>query len=104
MIIFSGSVAVCTPAHVHSAPVRGVSVIRSNSCDALARWDLFSFMGAGAQSVQALADYSGLCVVNRFTPAIHPLNPAKGNLMNSIVYVVGLIVIILFILGFFGLR
>jgi len=42
--------------------------------------------------------------VNRFTPAIRPLTHAKGNLMSSIVYVVGLIVIILFILGFFGLR
>jgi hypothetical protein len=42
--------------------------------------------------------------VNRFTPAIHPLAHAKGNLMNSIVYIVGLIVIIVFILGFFGLR
>ena len=59
-------------------------------------------MGAGAQSIPA--DYSRLCVVNRFTRAIHPLTHAKGNLMNSIVYIVGLIVIILFILGFFGLR
>ncbi len=28
----------------------------------------------------------------------------EGNLMNSIIYIVGLIVIVLFILGFFGLR
>jgi hypothetical protein len=49
-------------------------------------------------------DYSGHRVVNRFTPAIHPLTHAKVNLMNSIVYIVGLIVIVLFVLGFFGLR
>lgn len=29
---------------------------------------------------------------------------ARGNIMNNIVYIVGLIVIVLFILGFFGLR
>jgi len=28
----------------------------------------------------------------------------EGNLMNSIIYIVGLIVIVLFILSFFGLR
>jgi hypothetical protein len=42
--------------------------------------------------------------VSRFAPAIHPSTDAKGNLMNSIVYIVGLIVIVLFILGYFGLR
>jgi hypothetical protein len=29
---------------------------------------------------------------------------AEGNCMNNIIYIVGLIVIVLFILGFFGLR
>lgn len=29
---------------------------------------------------------------------------ARGTIMNNIVYIVGLIVIVLFILGFFGLR
>jgi hypothetical protein len=28
----------------------------------------------------------------------------EGDLMNNIVYIVGLVVIVLFILGFFGLR
>jgi hypothetical protein len=101
MIIFSGSVAVCTPAHVHSAPVRGVSVIRSNSCDALARWDLLWVLAHRALRPGRLQ--WALC-----SESLHArdssLKPAKGNLMNSIVYVVGLIVIILFILGFFGLR
>jgi hypothetical protein len=32
------------------------------------------------------------------------LTYAKGNLMNSIIYVVGLVVIIVAILGFLGLR
>jgi hypothetical protein len=35
-----------------------------------------------------------------FDPSTH----AKGNLMNSIIYIVGLVVIIGFILGYFGLR
>jgi small-conductance mechanosensitive channel len=29
---------------------------------------------------------------------------ARGSIMNNIVYIVGLVVIVLFILGFFGLR
>ena len=28
----------------------------------------------------------------------------EGNVMNSIIYIVGLVVIIVFVLGFFGLR
>jgi hypothetical protein len=32
------------------------------------------------------------------------LNLREGNLMNSIIYIVGLIVVVLFILSFFGLR
>lgn len=32
------------------------------------------------------------------------LNPRKGNIMNSIVYIVGAVVIIVAILSFFGLR
>jgi hypothetical protein len=35
-----------------------------------------------------------------FAPATQP----RGPFMNSIVYIVGLVVIIAFILGFFGLR
>jgi len=41
--------------------------------------------------------------VNRFT-LFDPLTHAKGNLMNSIIYLVGAVVIILAILGFLGLR
>ena len=40
------------------------------------------------------------CVVNCFDPSPH----AKVNLMNGIVYIVGLIVIIAVVLSFFGLR
>jgi len=34
----------------------------------------------------------------------NPLTHAKGNLMNSIIYIVGLVVIVIFVLGFLGLR
>jgi len=45
------------------------------------------------------------CAVDCFTHAIRPFKPReRGNLMNSIVYIVGLIVIIVAILSFFGLR
>jgi hypothetical protein len=33
-----------------------------------------------------------------------PSTHAKGQFMNSIVYIVGAVVIILFVLGFLGLR
>lgn len=36
----------------------------------------------------------------RFDTLIH----AKANLMNSIIYIVGLVVIVVFVLGFLGLR
>jgi hypothetical protein len=36
-------------------------------------------------------------------PALNPIH-VKGNLMNSIVYIVGAVVIIVAVLGFFGLR
>jgi hypothetical protein len=43
--------------------------------------------------------------VNRLRHAIRHLdNPREGNLMNSIIYIVGLVVIVLFVLGFLGLR
>jgi hypothetical protein len=38
----------------------------------------------------------------RFDPAI--CNQLRGEFMNNIIYIVGLVVIVLFILGFFGLR
>ena len=44
------------------------------------------------------------CVVNRLKHAIRRLNPREGNLMNSIIYIVGLVVIVIFVLGFLGLR
>jgi hypothetical protein len=49
--------------------------------------------------------YSGNgCVVNRFGTRFDPLTHAKGILMNSIVYLVGAVVIIVAILSFLGLR
>jgi hypothetical protein len=42
--------------------------------------------------------------VNPFGTRFDPLTQAKGNLMNSIVYIVGAIVIIVAVLSFFGLR
>jgi hypothetical protein len=43
--------------------------------------------------------------VNRLKHAIRSsLSHAKGNIMNGIVYLVGAVVIILFVLSFFGLR
>jgi hypothetical protein len=36
--------------------------------------------------------------------AIRSINPREGNLMNSIVYIVGAVVIIVAILSFLGLR
>jgi hypothetical protein len=32
------------------------------------------------------------------------INPREGHLMNSIIYIVGLVVIVIAILGFLGLR
>jgi small-conductance mechanosensitive channel len=40
----------------------------------------------------------------RRTPRLDTLPYAKGNLMNNIIYIVGLIVIIIAVLSFFGLR
>jgi len=38
------------------------------------------------------------------TPRSHPLSHAKEKLMSNIVYIVGLIVIVVAVLSFFGLR
>jgi small-conductance mechanosensitive channel len=52
-------------------------------------------MRAGVRRIRAEKGTS-----DRFDPPTH----AKENLMNNIVYIVGAIVIIVAILGFFGLR
>jgi hypothetical protein len=39
-----------------------------------------------------------------FNSRIDPITRTKGNLMNSIVWLVGAIVIVLFVLSFLGLR
>ena len=44
------------------------------------------------------------CLVNRTKHAIRSVTPTKSNLMNNIVYIVGLVVIIIAILSFFALR
>jgi len=53
------------------------------------------FTRAGARKVRA-----GTGTVESIRSSTH----AKGNLMNSIVYIVGAVVIVLAILGFLGLR
>ena len=62
-------------------------------------------MRAGAPSFQAGKDKVTLSVqsVVSGTPS-DPLTHATGNLMNTIIYIVGLIVVVGFILSFFGLR
>ena len=44
------------------------------------------------------------CVVNRVVHAMRSCPHAKGELMNTIIYIVGVVVIVLVILWFFGLR
>ena len=45
-----------------------------------------------------------LGAVNRYQHAVRSFNPREVSLMNGIIYIVGLIVVVLFILSFFGLR
>jgi small-conductance mechanosensitive channel len=43
--------------------------------------------------------------VDRFRQAIRSFNPReRENLMNNIIYIVGLVVIVIAVLSFFGLR
>lgn len=38
-------------------------------------------------------------------PALLPVSGLnRGKLMNNIIYIIGLVVVVIFILGFFGLR
>ena len=46
------------------------------------------------------AEGSAIASSVRFDPVIH----AEGNLMSNIVYIVGLVVIVVAVLSFFGLR
>jgi len=62
-------------------------------------------MRAGVRNIRAEKDTVGtgvqrIAVGTRFDPLTH----AKGKIMNSIVYLVGAVVIILAILSFIGLR
>jgi hypothetical protein len=63
-------------------------------------------MRAGAPRIRAekgTIGASSLCAA-LFEHAIRSLTHAKAISMNSIIYIVGLIVVVLFILSFFGLR
>jgi hypothetical protein len=51
-----------------------------------------------AVGIRPEADISGR------TPRSHPLSRAKEKLMSNIVYIVGVIVIVVALLSFFGLR
>jgi len=67
--------------------------------------ELSVYMRAGAPRFRAGKGIIQSCVVDRFWIALRSYNPReRGNLMNSIVYIVGLIVIVIAILSFFGLR
>ena len=69
------------------------------------RMELSGYMRAGVPSFRAWKGIMESRVVDRFRIAIRSCNPReRGNLMNSIVYIVGLVVIIIAILSFFGLR
>jgi hypothetical protein len=59
-------------------------------------------MRAGAQ--RALPGKSKLGMTNRVAARFDPLIHTEEILMNSIVYIVGLVVIVVAILSFFGLR
>ena len=57
----------------------------------------------GAKSMNLATGYFGrprnLCAMSEFPDAI-----AEGNIMHSIIYIVGLIVVVMAVLSFFGLR
>ena len=44
------------------------------------------------------------CCASNITNALFPINLLKENVMSTIIYIVGLIVVIGFLLSFFGLR
>jgi hypothetical protein len=44
----------------------------------------------------------GRCPGTQFSPKI--FESKKGNIMNSIIYIVGLVVVVIAVLSFFGLR
>jgi hypothetical protein len=46
----------------------------------------------------------GRGTVGALTPFPHPFDRTGAKFMNNIIYIVGLVVIIGFILGYFGLR
>lgn len=71
------------------------------------RQEISDFMRSGVRSVRAEKGIVKIVVVNRVKHAIRSfdsLTNAKGNIMNSIVYIVGAIVIIVALLSFLGLR
>ena len=66
-------------------------------------WDAACRKRADARWAPSPEAYSGYSV-NRSGHAVRPVTHAKGSFMNSIIYIVGLVVIIVAILGFLGLR
>ena len=66
------------------------------------RLELSDVMRAGVPSVRTEKGTVEIGIALR--TQFDPLNPPKGNHMNSIIYIVGLVVIVLAILGFLGLR
>jgi hypothetical protein len=54
--------------------------------------------------VCALAYRGATGVDQEFIHRFPLINPSKGIIMNSIIYIVGLVVVVLFVASFFGLR
>jgi hypothetical protein len=51
-----------------------------------------------------LAYRGGIAASQQFIHRFPLINPSKGLIMNSIIYIVGLVVVVLFVASFFGLR
>jgi len=61
-------------------------------------------MRAGARSVEAGRATVEMVCSESLRARFNPSTRVKGNPMNSIVYLVGVIVVVLFVLSFLGLR
>ena len=81
---------ICTAPHRgRRATTLGLPHLTDPACDSVQ---------SGCDRVARLT--SPICASMRVGHSIR----ARGTIMNNIVYIVGLVVIVLFILGFFGLR
>jgi hypothetical protein len=70
------------------ARIRPLSIAVSNSSDPSATWPVRTIPGGPTFAVLA----------NHF------VNSLRGQLMNNVIYIVGLVVVVIAVLSFFGLR